>query len=399
MQAVNDEPVSIPDHTRNMILELVRGVWTLCPGVITKVNSGMTVGVKIKIERIDNPYLELEDVPMVFPRGGTSMVLLPVAVGDVVLVGFSKFNLDTLITNTQVVQRDIDSEEYFNREYAIVLAGFVLANETNINWPVGQMMLTGRVGVEKELALQDLSADPTTPVDGMIWRNGTKIKVRVNGVTIELSSGSGSSPSGTVVSEIAFGQAPSAGVATAFSRGDHTHGTPAAPTIPVAATTVTTETSFGQASNAGTAATFSKGDHTHGTPAAPAGASPQETIRFVGTGEFIIDTRVDGAWIAPAACTISRVVADVKERGKNGGGVTSSIWDVNKNGVTIFTTQANRPTITATAGGGEAYAASGIPDIVSLAQNDRLTVDTDAVSDDAALLPSDFSIIIMVVYT
>lgn len=33
--------------------------------------------------------------------------------------------------------------------------------------------------------------------------------------------------------------------------------------------TVTTETTYGQASNAGAAATYSRGDHTHGTPAAP----------------------------------------------------------------------------------------------------------------------------------
>jgi len=38
----------------------------------------------------------------------------------------------------------------------------------------------------------------------------------------------GSTPSATVVSETTYGQAPAAGVAASFSRGDHTHGTPAA---------------------------------------------------------------------------------------------------------------------------------------------------------------------------
>lgn len=78
---------------------------------------------------------------------------------------------------------------------------------------------------------------------------------------------------GTVVTEQAFGQSSTAGAAATFSRSDHTHGTPAAPSVPAAATTVTTETSFAQASNAGAAATYSKGDHTHGTPAAPTAAS------------------------------------------------------------------------------------------------------------------------------
>jgi hypothetical protein len=42
--------------------------------------------------------------------------------------------------------------------------------------------------------------------------------------------GGGGTPSNTVVTETAFGQASTAGAATAYSRGDHTHGTPAAPT-------------------------------------------------------------------------------------------------------------------------------------------------------------------------
>lgn len=42
--------------------------------------------------------------------------------------------------------------------------------------------------------------------------------------------GGGGTPSGTVVSGTTYGQSASAGAATAYSRGDHTHGTPAAPT-------------------------------------------------------------------------------------------------------------------------------------------------------------------------
>lgn len=75
--------------------------------------------------------------------------------------------------------------------------------------------------------------------------------------------------SGTVVTETAFGQASSPGAAATFSKGDHTHGTPAAPSVPSASGSVVSETAFGQAASAGAAATFSRGDHTHGTPADP----------------------------------------------------------------------------------------------------------------------------------
>lgn len=43
------------------------------------------------------------------------------------------------------------------------------------------------------------------------------------------SAGSGPSPSGTVTAETSYGQTANAGAATAYARGDHTHGTPAAP--------------------------------------------------------------------------------------------------------------------------------------------------------------------------
>ncbi len=73
-------------------------------------------------------------------------------------------------------------------------------------------------------------------------------------------------PADTIVTETAFGQAPTAGAAVTYSRGDHTHGTPASPGGSVPSDTVVTEQTFGQATTAGASATYSRGDHTHGTP-------------------------------------------------------------------------------------------------------------------------------------
>jgi hypothetical protein len=50
--------------------------------------------------------------------------------------------------------------------------------------------------------------------------------------------------------------------------------------------------------------------------------------------------------------------------------------DVNKNGTTIFTTQANRPTVVAAA---NATAADAVPDVTAIASGDYLTVDRDQV--------------------
>lgn len=58
----------------------------------------------------------------------------------------------------------------------------------------------------------------------------------------------------------------------------------------------------------------------------------------------------------------------------------SLIVDVNKNGTTIFTTQANRPTITAST----TTATSEAPDVTSLAKNDNVTIDVDQIGSTVA---------------
>ena len=112
--------------------------------------------------------------------------------------------------------------------------------------------------------------------------------------------GGGGTPSGTVVSETTYGQSAVAGAATAYSRGDHTHGSPALSSSAAsasavgdaatagAATTparsdhkhgreafgaVTAQTSYGAASGNGSAATLARSDHTHGTPSLTSSAA------------------------------------------------------------------------------------------------------------------------------
>jgi protein involved in polysaccharide export with SLBB domain len=56
------------------------------------------------------------------------------------------------------------------------------------------------------------------------------------------------------------------------------------------------------------------------------------------------------------------------------------VFDVHKNGTTIFTTQGNRPTITT----GNTVSASATPDVTTLAAGDKLTVDVDSIGGPAA---------------
>lgn len=90
-------------------------------------------------------------------------------------------------------------------------------------------------------------------------------------------------------------------------------------------------------------------------------------------------------WRAPIAMTVQHVRLAV---GTAPTGTTSTpisgqslVVDVNKNGTTLFTTQANRPTIAASA---NAETATTAPDVTALAAGDYLTVDIDFVGSTVA---------------
>ena len=79
----------------------------------------------------------------------------------------------------------------------------------------------------------------------------------------------------------------------------------------------------------------------------------------------------------PTAATISGVIATANTAPTG----ASLIFDVNKNGTTIFTTQANRPSIAA---GSFATSAAAVPDVTSLVAGDYLTVDIDQIGSTVA---------------
>ena len=77
----------------------------------------------------------------------------------------------------------------------------------------------------------------------------------------------------------------------------------------------------------------------------------------------------DGVITNVTACTLSAPVG------------ASVILDVNKGGTTIFTTQANRPTVAAAA---TTATLAGQPEVTSFSAGDVLTVDVDQVGSTTA---------------
>jgi hypothetical protein len=109
-----------------------------------------------------------------------------------------------------------------------------------------------------------------------------------------------------------------------------------------------------------------------------AGVKWAPMMRYITFG--VNGTLVVGAgsvrFYAPFACTLVRVQAAV------GAAPTgaSVIVDVNKNGTTFFTTQANRPAVAAAV-----YVSSwATPDVTTLAVGDYVTVDVDQVGSSVA---------------
>ena len=77
-----------------------------------------------------------------------------------------------------------------------------------------------------------------------------------------------------------------------------------------------------------------------------------------------------GTGLARLYFTSSRTISSVHVSVGEAPTGASAIFDVNKNGTTIFTTQANRPTIPASS----FVDASSVPDVTSMTNGDYLTV-------------------------
>lgn len=98
-------------------------------------------------------------------------------------------------------------------------------------------------------------------------------------------------------------------------------------------------------------------------------------IAFYIDGILAVETQAM-SFVSPLAITVSevRLSVDVAPVGSD------LIVDIHKNGVTMFTTQANRPTITA----GNTSATSAAPDITSIDVGDLITIEIDQVGSSVA---------------
>jgi len=96
---------------------------------------------------------------------------------------------------------------------------------------------------------------------------------------------------------------------------------------------------------------------------------------FRANGPYTVDADVDGSIDVKRPGTITAVWLTRTTPGTSG----STILDLNRNGTSLYTTQANRPTILFS--DADEQVACTLPDVVGLSIGDALTADTDAVED------------------
>lgn len=79
-------------------------------------------------------------------------------------------------------------------------------------------------------------------------------------------------------------------------------------------------------------------------------------------------------WVVPFNAVIREVIVDSETAGSGG---TSDILDLNKNGTTVYTTQANRPTLLV--GNTGKWTQAGKPEVTKVKAGDILSYDIDQI--------------------
>lgn len=111
-----------------------------------------------------------------------------------------------------------------------------------------------------------------------------------------------------------------------------------------------------------------------GNTESPPQPYPVESQPFTQMGAVAVQVGTS-TWVVRRACVWENGDLTLATSGSS-----TTTCDVNKNGVTIYTTQANRPSLTS----GQTHQASLKPDITTFADGDIITVDVDAAGTGAS---------------
>jgi len=126
-------------------------IYTAIPAIVTKIDlSTMKCDIqpKMKLKNPANNTFEelpiIQDVPIAYPKTADSVLLMPPEVGDVVLVLFSKYALETLLKDKNTA--DVNDIRRFSINDAIIIAGLFTSVDSIPNMNEGEIMLYHKSG-------------------------------------------------------------------------------------------------------------------------------------------------------------------------------------------------------------------------------------------------------------
>lgn len=153
---------SFPKLVDEMIEKRLETMWTVIPATVVSVDHAKytcSIRPKVKLEGEDLPILQ--DIPILAMKGGSSVILMPVAAGDVVLALFSKYALDNLLKDKKTT--DHGDVRRFSINDAMVLPGLftsvesVPAHDSSKIVIVGNAQVIGNAYVQGDLTFDKLA--------------------------------------------------------------------------------------------------------------------------------------------------------------------------------------------------------------------------------------------------
>ena len=152
------EPVS------NLIEDRLEKINTLAVGVITKIDlSKWRADVRLK-SMIDGQAVELANIPIALQMFAAGSLTIAPAVNDVVIVGFSKHEVQKQLKNREVVE--VNERVLHNLNHAIIMSGVyvesdavptVAANEILIRHKTGSFIrfyASGKIEIHSDVEVE-----------------------------------------------------------------------------------------------------------------------------------------------------------------------------------------------------------------------------------------------------
>ena len=129
----------------------------------------------------------IRDVPVMYPRGGNSIIMMPIKVDDIVLVACSQHSLKKLLINLENIK--VEQTKEFGLEGAVILGGFIIENE------FGQLFESKakyEIPSDVTMIYDDTIVMQSTKDDGKMWIQ-SKVDIGVPGKAKGLDIGEGGS--------------------------------------------------------------------------------------------------------------------------------------------------------------------------------------------------------------